>query len=261
MKMIKFVASVLLLTSLVGCVSESDIKEILKKDPTVLTEAIKANPTAILNALREASKLAQAEQGKDRQKKEEQELEKAMENPLKPVVDKSVAFIGDINAPIVLVEYSDFECPYCARGYNTVMSLKKKYGKKILFIYKHLPLSFHPKARPSAEYFEALRTVSEKMAFKFHDALYEDQKKVKSITASFKAFAKKNGLNAKKLSKIAKSAKVAAKIKADETEAAKFGMRGTPGFIINGVPVRGAYPPAYFEKIISTLQAKGKLKL
>ncbi len=261
MKMIKIVASFLVLASLVGCVSEKDIKEMLKKDPTILTDAIKANPSVILNSLREASKLAQMEEAKNRQKQEQEELEKSMDNPLQPALDKGVAALGPENAPIVLVEYSDFECPYCARGFNTVQTLKKKYGNKIRFVYKHLPLSFHPNARPAAAYFEAIRTVSDELAFKFHDLLYGNQQNVKALEKSFKDFAKKNRLNASKLAKIAKSEKVQKKIAADEAEAQKFGMRGTPGFIINGVPVRGAYPAQYFEKIISTLKEKGKLNL
>lgn len=261
MKMIKIIASILILASLVGCVSEKDMKEMLKKDPTILTDAIKEHPTEILNALREASKLAQMEEAKNRQKQEEEELEKSMDNPLQPALDKSVAALGPENAPIVLVEYSDFECPYCARGFNTVQTLKKKYGNKIRFVYKHLPLSFHPNARPAAAYFEAIRTVSDEMAFKFHDMLYENQQNVKNLDKAFKDFAKKNRLDAGKIAKLTKSAKIQDKITADEAEAQKFGMRGTPGFIINGVPVRGAYPVQYFEKIISSLKEKGKLNL
>lgn len=261
MKMFKIIGIALLLVSLAGCMSDSKLKETLKNDPSILADAIKANPTVILDALREAAQAAQAEQMKNRDKQQQDELANSVSNPLKPVIRSDETIRGPKDAPIVLVEYSDFECPYCARGFQTVNELKKKYGNKLQFIYKHLPLDFHQNAMPAAKYYEAIRLQNEKVAFAFHDALYSNQQLVKKGVKEFESFAKKNGLNMVKLKKDLDSEAVANRIADDMEEAKKFGMNGTPGFIINGVPVRGAYPLAYFETIIKMLSDKGALKL
>ena len=261
MKLMKFLGAALILMGLSGCVSDTKIKEMLKNDPTILAEAIKANPTVILDALREAAQAAQAEQAKNRDKQMEDEMMKAIDNPLTPNIRADETIRGNKDAPIILVEYSDFECPYCARGFQTVEQLKKQYGDKLQFIYKHLPLDFHKFAMPSAQYYEAMRLQNEKVAFAFHDMLYKNPEMVKAGEKAYTDFAKKNGLNVAKLKKDAESEAVAKRIAEDMEEAKKFDMNGTPGFLINGVPVRGAYPASHFDMIIKKLVEKGRIKL
>lgn len=261
MKMLKFIGVALVIATLGGCVSDTKIKDMLKNDPSILTEAIKANPTAILDALREAAQAAQAEQAKNRDKMMENEMVKAIENPLQPVIRGDETIRGDKSAPIVLVEYSDFECPYCARGFQTVNQLKQKYGAKLQFVYKHMPLDFHANAMPAAKFYEAMRLQDEKIAFEFHDALYSNQQIVKGGEKAFEKFAKSKNLDMAKLKKDLNSEAVTKRIEEDMAEAKKFDMNGTPGFIINGVPVRGAYPASHFETIIGKLVEGGKLKL
>ena len=95
------------------------------------------------------------------------------DSPLEPKIRDDESIRGNKNAPLTLVEYSDFECPFCARGYNTVMELLKKYGTNIRFVYKHLPLSFHKQAMVASKYYEALRLQNPELAFKFHDEIYK----------------------------------------------------------------------------------------
>jgi len=180
-----------------------------------------------------------------------------------PKIRKDEAIRGNRNAEIVLVEYSDFECPFCTRGYKTVRELMKKYGKHFQFIYKHLPLSFHPNAMPAARYYEAIRLQSNKKAFQFHDEIFANQRKLKSGEKFLKAIAKKVGADMSRLASDlkSKSAQINNRIKEDQQEAAKFGMSGTPGFLLNGIPVKGAYPTSHFVKIINKLKEKGKIAL
>lgn len=249
------------LSMLASCVSEKQLADTLKKNPKILTDAIIANPEAFIDALNSAVKEAKGSQAKKREEEEKQKLEKSFETPLKPEIRDDELFRGSKDAPITLVEYSDFECPFCSRGYNTVIDLLKEYKGKIRFVYKHLPLSFHPQARIASKYYEALRLQSHEKAIKFHDEIYENQRKLQNGEKFLKSLAKKVGANMAKLAKDVKSDKVQERIDQDQAEARKFGFQGTPGFLLNGVPIKGAYPKSYFDNIIKELEKRGKLKL
>ena len=158
--------------------------------------------------------------------------------------------------------YSDFQCPFCSRGHKTVTEFINNYKGKVKFYYKNLPLDFHEMAQLSAQYFEAIRMQSVDKAFKFMNLVYGDQNKLGSDKEAFlKAMAKKVGANMKKLATDVKSDAVLQKIKKDSAEAAEFGMQGTPGFVLNGIPIRGAYPISHFQKVIDELKTRGKLSL
>jgi len=241
-------------------IDKAQLKEVLKKNPDVLTDAIKENPDKFIEALNAAVKSAQKGQAEKRQLDEKKQLEDSFNKPLKAQIRKDEMFRGNKSADITLIEYSDFECPYCKRGYTTVMELMEKYKGQIRFVYKHLPLSFHPNAMPASQYYEALRLQKESLAAKFHDELYENQGKLRQGEKFLKSVAKKLGANMGKLAKDIKSDKVNKRIQEDLAEAKKFGFNGTPGFLLNGVPVRGAYPASHFDGIIAELKKRGKIK-
>lgn len=247
---------------LVSCApNKENLTKLLKENPEILTEAIKANPATFIEALNAAVKDAQGDIAKKREEEEQKKLEEAFNNPLVPEIRSDDIIRGTKGAPITLVEYSDFECPFCTRGYKTVVSLLEKYKGKIQFVFKHLPLSFHPNAMPAAKYYEALRLQSHDKAIKFHDIIFEEQSKLKLGEKFLKAAAKRVGADMKKLAKDVDSKEIADRIEADLAEARKYDFQGTPGFLINGVPVKGAYPVEHFVGIVDKLKAKGKLSL
>jgi protein-disulfide isomerase len=141
------------------------------------------------------------------------------------------------------------------------MELMEKYKGKIRFAYKHLPLSFHPQAMPAAQYYEAIRLQSPEKAWQFHDEIYKNQRKLQNGEAFLKEIAKKLKVDMAKLAKDAKSEGVQKRIDADMAEAAKYGFQGTPGFLINGIPVKGAYPTSHFDGLIEELKKRGKISL
>jgi protein-disulfide isomerase len=241
--------------------SKDDLKKMLKENPDIITEAIEANPTKFIDALNNAVKIAQEGEGKRREEEEKKALEESFNNPLQPNVRADESFRGDKNAPITLVEYSDFECPFCSRGFNTVMELMNKYKGKIRFVYKHLPLSFHPQAMPASQYYEAIRLQSEEKAWQFHDAIYKNQRALQNGEKFLEAEAKKLKIDMARLKNDIKSEAVQARIDADIAEAGKFGFQGTPGFILNGIPVKGAYPTSHFEGLIEELKKRGKISI
>jgi protein-disulfide isomerase len=244
-----------------GCTSKDDLKKMLKENPDIITEAIEANPSKFIEALNNAVKAAQEGEGKRREEDEKKALEESFNNPLVPNLRADESFRGNKDAPITLVEYSDFECPFCSRGFNTVQELLKKYDGKIRFAYKHLPLSFHPQAMPASQYYEAIRLQDPEKAWKFHDAIYSNQRALQNGEKFLQAEAKKLNVDMKKLAKDVKSEAVQKRIDEDMAEAAKFGFQGTPGFLLNGVPVKGAYPAAHFDGIIEELKKRGKISI
>lgn len=263
--MIKKLIVLLVGITLTGCVSEKKVAEqlekVLENKPEILAKAIEKEPLLFVESFQKAIKAAQGEMAKKREAEEKKEMEEIMNNPFKPEIASSRIIRGVKKAPITIVEYSDFECPYCAHGFNTVIDILKKYKGKVTFVYKHLPLGFHKSANISARYYEAIGMQSSAKAIKFHDEIYENQKKLRNGEKFLKSIAKKLKVNMSKLAKDLKSDKIQKIIDGDKDEAAKFGMQGTPGFLINGIPVRGALPTNEFVKIINNLVAKGKIKL
>ena len=249
----------------VSCTSDKQIQEqitkVIKENPKLIAEAIEKNPVEIMTALQNASKAAQEQMAKQQEVDEKKALEETFNKPLVAQIRSDESFLGPKDAPITLVEYSDFECPFCGRGYTTVKELMKKYNGKIRFVYKHLPLNFHPQAMISAQYYEAIRLQDEKKAFAFHDEIYKDQKGLSEGAAFLDKVAKKVGADIKKVKKDINSEKVTQRIDEDMKEASSLGMQGTPGFLVNGIPVRGAYPPEHFVSIIEELQKRGKLQI
>jgi protein-disulfide isomerase len=226
-----------------------------------MTEAIEVNPDKFIDALNNAVKKSQEVMAKRREEEEGKALEDSFNNPMQPEIRSDESFRGNPSAPLTLVEYSDFECPFCSRGFNTVMELMKKYEGKIRFVYKHLPLSFHPQAMIASQYYEAIRLQNAEKAFKFHDEIYMNQRQLQGGEKFLQATAKKVGADMGKLAKDVKSEAVMKRIQADIEEAGKFGFQGTPGFLLNGVPVKGAYPTSHFDDLISKLKEKGKVQL
>lgn len=257
----KILTLVALMAMTAACTSKDDLKKLMKENPEIITEAIEANPEKFIDALNNAVKAAQEGQSQKREQDEKKALEESFNNPLQAEIRSDESFRGPKDAPITLIEYSDFECPFCSRGFNTVMELMEKYEGKIRFVYKHLPLSFHPQAMPAAQYFEAIRLQDEEKAWQFHDRIYKEQRKLQNGESFLKSVAKDLKVDMKKLEKDVKSEAVKKRIEADMEEAAKFGFQGTPGFLLNGVPVKGAYPTSHFVSLIEELQKRGKISL
>lgn len=241
--------------------SKDDLARTLKENPEIINQAILAHPAQYIETLQTAAKLAQEDLQKKQQQDEKTKLEAAFNNPQMALIRNDEAIRGTKGAPITLVEYSDFECPFCSRSYETVKNLLKKYDGKIQFIYKHLPLNFHEQAMIAAQYYEAIRLQSHDKAFKFHDEIFQNQRKLKNGKPFLDEIAKKLAVDMNKLKKDLESDQVKNRIAEDMSEAAKFGMEGTPGFLLNGVPIKGAYPEEYFEQILSELKQRGKLAI
>ncbi|HMN68831.1 MAG TPA: thioredoxin domain-containing protein [Bdellovibrionales bacterium] len=240
-----------------GCTSKAQLEKTIEENPDIVFNAIKKNPKKFVEVVNEAVRTAQESSREDEAKQEESRLEEEFKNPKQAVIDEGRVIFGKKDAPVTIVEFSDFQCPYCSRGYQTMKEVQKEYGDKVRIVFKHLPLDFHPMAMPAAKYFEAIALQDHGKAEKFHDEIFKNQKDLNQDgEKALKNFAKKVGADLKKLEKDLSSDAIAKRIAADQEEAKKFEFSGTPGFLINGVSLRGAYPFPEFKKIIDRHLAK-----
>ncbi len=252
LKTSQILTGLFLVMGLVACAPTSkQIKEAIEKEPSLVFKAIEKDPKGFFETVKNAqetyAKKAQEDMMADETKKRDDEFT----NPLKPVIDDSRVTFGPKDAKITIVEYSDFECPYCSKGYQTAKEVLKNYPKDVKIIFKHLPLGGHRQALPAAKYFEAIAKQGHDKAEKYHDAIFQHQDMLKKDGEVYlKSVAKSLGVDMKKLDKDLNDPSVAARITADSEEAQKFQIMGTPGFIINGVSLRGAYPYEDFKTII-----------
>jgi protein-disulfide isomerase len=165
------------------------------------------------------------------------------------------------NALVTLVVFSDFECPYCKRGSDTINELQKHYGKKELrIIFKHLPLAFHKHAEPAARAAVAAHAQGEFWAM--HDQLFYDQQALKTGGSEyFISLANKLELDVKKFERDIDSKRTRLKVETDKTLAEELGVRGTPNFFVNGIKITGAQPADVFKEAIDAqLELAAKMK-
>lgn len=235
------------------------LEKAVENNPDIVFNAIKKNPKRFVEVVNEAVRTAQESSREDQEKEAQAQMEEEFKNPKQAAVEDGRVIFGNKNAPVTIVEYSDFQCPYCARGFQTVKEIQQAYGDKVRVVFKHLPLDFHPMAMPASKYFEAIALQSHDKAEKFHDEIFKNQKDLNQDGEKFlKNAAKKVGADLKKLEKDLNNEAIANRIQADMEEAKKFDFSGTPGFLINGVSLRGAYPAPEFKKIIDRhLEQKG----
>lgn len=170
---------------------------------------------------------------------------------------------GNLDAPVTIVEISDFECPFCSRVEPTIEQVKSEYGpEKIRIVWKNNPLPFHKNARGAHEaamaVFEAAgggKKGSEAF-WKFHQNAFKNQKAL--TEGNFQQWAEQSGTDMAKYKELVKGSAVKAKIEKDLAMARSIGARGTPNFRINGVEVSGAQPFTKFKEVIENELAEAK---
>lgn len=156
---------------------------------------------------------------------------------------------GSSNAPILMIEFSDFQCPFCKRFVDeTYPQIKKNYidTGKVRFIFRHVPLDFHEFAAQAALAAECAD--DQEKFWEYHDVLFKNQNALD--VDHLKKYAAELNLDAKKFDDCVNSAKHAKRVATDMTYAASVGISGTPTFIINGFVVSGAQPYDVFKAVL-----------
>jgi len=153
---------------------------------------------------------------------------------------------GPNNAPVTIVAFSDFQCPFCSRAVPTLKAIEQQYGGKVKVAFKHQPLPMHQNARLAAA---ASMAANEQGKFwEYHDKLFENQQSLDR--ASLEKYAEQVGLNLQKFKAALDSNKFDSQISADSAEGTRLGANGTPTFFINGRQLVGAQPIDAFKSII-----------
>jgi protein-disulfide isomerase len=153
---------------------------------------------------------------------------------------------GPATAPITIVEFSDFECPYCSRAEETVSEVLRVYGDKIRLVYRDLPLPNHTNAPKAAE---AAHCAGEQDKYwEMHAKLFANQRALD--VAALKGYAKDLKLDQAKFDKCLDSGAMAAKVEEGKKAGNELGINGTPAFFVNGILISGAQPFDAFKEII-----------
>lgn len=167
---------------------------------------------------------------------------------------------GNKNAKITIVEFSEFQCPFCRRGATTIEEVVEEYKEDVKLVFKHMPLAFHKEAKPAALFLIAVKKAyGDKMFFTAGKMLFEKQSDWKSDhIKKFESYSKELGIDWKKIAKEMENPETETVLKQDMDEASKHGIRGVPVFFINGKMVSGAKKKEYFKAVIDNMLKKEK---
>jgi protein-disulfide isomerase len=170
----------------------------------------------------------------------------ALEAPRVTVVSTGHPWTGGKDAPVTIVEFSDFQCPYCRSAEPVLKQIRAKYGDKVKLIYMDFPLGMHPHAMDAAV---AGRCAADQNKFwEFHDAMFSDQSKLDA--AGLKASAARVGLDSNKFNACFDAKPEAPGIKADQAQGEQLGVTGTPTFFVNGREMVGMESAKGFSDVI-----------
>jgi protein-disulfide isomerase len=208
---------------------------------------IQKNPQALQKSIQAAI------QAQRPQPKPQLPIEERIKQAIKVDVGNAPAQ-GPADAPITLVEFSDFQCPFCGRVNPTIDQLQKDYAGKIRVVFRQHPLPFHPNAMPAAK--ASLAAKDQGKFWEMHKLLFANQQNLSEDT--IQKLAKEAGLNMDKFMKDWKSNKYDSIIQEDIKFAEANGATGTPAAFINGVLIVGAQPPDAFKAVIDKLLEQKK---
>lgn len=158
-------------------------------------------------------------------------------------------FRGPERARVTITEFSDFQCPFCSKVTSSVEQVLAAYPRDVKLVWRHLPLGFHPDAALAAEAAqEAFAQTGNAGFWKFHDTLFQNQKALKR--PDLERYAREQGLDMARFNAALDTRKHKPHVDRDSEEAKRAGISGTPGFVINGYFVSGAYPFDTYNRLI-----------
>ena len=179
--------------------------------------------------------------------KPEQKTEERINSKVELTVAESDHIRGNPAAPITIIEFSDFQCPFCLKFHPTMKQILENYPDQVRWVYRHFPLdSIHSEARPSAE---ASECAAEQGKFwEFTDGLFDNQSELGPTL--YKELARNLGLDLVQFDDCVFSRRYKDRVEADLQEGIKAGVKGTPGSFINGEEIPGAVPYEYLKAAV-----------
>jgi protein-disulfide isomerase len=234
------------ITSKIATVGEAEIVAWYNANPSRVQGAKIEQVREPIRSLLTQQRTSQAYQSYVEKLRGKASVRVSLEPPRNKIAAADGQAKGPANAPIEIIEFSDFQCPYCLRANPTVKQVLSTYGDRIRFVYRNYPLPNHPNARPAAE---AAQCAAEQGQFwPYHDRLFADQSKL--ADEDLKQSAVALGLEAARFNACFDSHKYKARVEADMQAANEAGVNGTPAFFINGRMLSGAQPFDEFKRVI-----------
>ena len=166
---------------------------------------------------------------------------------------------GPADAPVTIIEFSDFQCPFCSRGAQTVEQIRDKYGDDVKFIFQHFPLDrIHPWARPAAIAAECAANQSDEAFWELHDSYFANQQQInqQNLVEKSKEYLADSGIDMAQWETCTTDdsseahQQAAQEVQSELELGQQLGVSGTPGFFVNGEFLNGAQPISAFEPII-----------
>jgi protein-disulfide isomerase len=237
------------ITSKVGLVTEQEIEKFYQEKKAQI-KGEQAQVREQMRAFLQNQKLAAKREEFLTSLRSQAKIVDNLKPPAAARVEVSVAgapFRGPANSPVTIVEFSDFECPFCKRAHPTLMQLLEKYAGKVKLVYRDFPLeSIHPQARRAAE---AARCANDQGKFwDYYDTLFTESPKL--APDDLKRYAAQAGIDVKKFDDCLSAGAHKTALQKDIDEGTRLGVTGTPAFFINGRPLTGAQPLEAFARII-----------
>ena len=233
---------IIILTVLISCTAmavvvdqtfEPRLRKALRNNPTLVAEAVQGADVQVLGILEQAA-------AKRRQQEVRAQREAELKTRLRPTTPAERLLVGSAEAPITIVEFSDFQCPYCSRMADELAKAMVALGPQAKLYYKHYPLRQHKTAAMAAAIFEALRIQSRTAAEAFYKSAFRVQDRLDELgEAGLKAMAKATGVDMAKLEEDLRGPVVAQHLQDDAKEFASMNFDSVPVVIINGVSIRG----------------------
>jgi protein-disulfide isomerase len=191
------------------------------------------------------------------EKTSKEPVEIYISKPSRPVFQVEVGkapVTGSSNAKVTIVEFSDFQCPFCARGANVMNEVKKKYGNRVKIAFKNFPLPFHHHARSASIAGLCVHEQNADLYWRMKDLMFEDQQGLEQDGLIAKA--RSLNVDMDKFTDCLTSGKFEAMIDQDIEQGQKLGVKSTPTFFVNGMMVTGAQPLDAFSELIDQEFAK-----
>ena len=216
-----------------GAVSDAEMRAYLQHHPDVILDALKSHSEELFDIVQDSKK-------KKREKKQIEAWKNEINKP-RYLSTNGRLMRGVASAPVTIVVFSDFTCPFCKRGDVELQKLLKQRPKDVKFLFKYFPSEDTPSSNLAAEYFIAASLQNADKAWKFYDLLFEANTKLDDDPENMlPALAEKAGLDMSLLKSTLKSGKKIREIlDADISEANAQGIDGTPVFFVNNLMLRG----------------------
>jgi protein-disulfide isomerase len=221
---------------------KGDPKNLRPDDPTLalIDQELKI-------ALREISALKSSMKG------QQEKPTKQADTTIYPIEIGDSPYLGPKDAKVTIVQFMDFQCPYCIREYPKIKQVMKEYPNDVRVVFKHFPLSFHKKAKPVHAASELAAQVSNEAFWKFHDLVMAKPKDLEVST--LRDYARQVGVDLATFDETMKDqAKIEALAMQDRAEATKCKVRGTPTVLINGLKLSPRSLDAYKDRVKEILK-------